>query len=267
MIRRTITAPSIPVAKVPTPCKTHLIEKIISGNSYNPSTNPDPFPSYTFNTLNCNTVLSEDGEDNNNENNKNTPPTDISGFTFNGHHRHIHTTFRPHIVSDECQSISTENRCTNYSSELLEAVSPCTKIEGGAPYNHKPIFLSLPSSPHTISSTTAINPSTTTLVDAPRVHQLQDFLIIEKLGSGASGTVYKAKSQLTSSILALKVIRKNNLSLSQLEDVVSEQVALRRMDGHLGFLQLESSFHDSENFYLATVSKLLLAFHNPLRYF
>jgi serine/threonine protein kinase len=128
--------------------------------------------------------------------------------------------------------------------------------------------LSLPIIPYEEpSSTTTADNSTTVVLAASHVGvpQLSNFIIIGKLGNGISGTVYKIQNKASSAFLALKVIPKKGFSLSELEDIVSEQTALRRMLGHPGFLQLEASFHDSENFYLATVSKRLLALQNPLR--
>jgi Protein kinase domain. len=106
------------------------------------------------------------------------------------------------------------------------------------------------------SPTAVANRSTSTLVDTPRVFKLSDVQVIAELGSGASGTVYKIQDKVTSAFLAMKVIHKKGLAYTQIEDIVDEQVALQKMAGEIGFLQLEASFHDSENFYLATVGRL-----------
>ena len=141
-------------------------------------------------------------------------------------------------------------------ASLIILIFTSTQIEEGYLHPHESNLPSLPNAPHAISlSTTSVNPSITTLVNTPPVFQLNDFLIVGELGKGASGSVYKIQDKLTSAFLALKVIHKKGLTTLEIEDAVDEQVALQKMAGEFGFLQLEASFHDSENFYLATVSR------------
>ncbi|PFH47038.1 hypothetical protein AMATHDRAFT_50599 [Amanita thiersii Skay4041] len=75
------------------------------------------------------------------------------------------------------------------------------------------------------------------------------------LGAGAQGRVYAATSSVAGSkkLLAVKVMNKRtvyhqNVALSTL----LEQIALKQVRGSKFILELEASFHDTENFYLVT---------------
>jgi len=277
---RTILPPSIPTIKVPSPCKLQGMEGIKTGDAYEALYNPDPFPTYAFNSPNLRrgALPKDEGNDNNETNGS---PPGISGFAFKDIHRHLRNAFRPHPLR-ESQSASKQNQSSNSGSYGavdprasggsqstvcgFESSSECRKFgpkghSYGRSSRHPIKGESLrnnaySNTPHALSSiTTTVNPSITTVVNAPPMFQLKKFLIVGELGNGASGSVYKIQDKLTSAFLALKVIHKKNLTTMQIEDVVREQVALQKMAGEFGFLQLEASFHDSENFYLATVSR------------
>ncbi|EGO01003.1 hypothetical protein SERLA73DRAFT_71975 [Serpula lacrymans var. lacrymans S7.3] len=88
-----------------------------------------------------------------------------------------------------------------------------------------------------------------------RTAHLRDYTIVRHIGTGTSGTVYKVKEKSATAYkyldLALKVINKSQ-HLGEVECLTREQKALRRVVGSPWFLQLHASFHDTENFYLAT---------------
>jgi len=95
-------------------------KKIKSRDSYDALNNPDPFPTYTFNSLNLkHGALPKDDENDNNET-KGSPPI-ISGFAFKHIRRRLRKTFRPHAVG---QSASIQNQFTDSRSGSSGAVEP-----------------------------------------------------------------------------------------------------------------------------------------------
>jgi serine/threonine protein kinase len=82
---------------------------------------------------------------------------------------------------------------------------------------------------------------------------LTDFTILGVPGAGSFGKVFRVQDKLTRKISALKVITKAALSRRAEKNVMVELEALKRLVGVPGFLQLEATWHDSENFYILTV--------------
>jgi serine/threonine protein kinase len=82
---------------------------------------------------------------------------------------------------------------------------------------------------------------------------MDDIIILKLLGKGACGHVYLAKDIVTGKHFALKVIKKEGRLPVAIEGVVYEQRVQRMMSGLPGFVSLEASWHDENNFYLAMV--------------
>ncbi|KAI0053117.1 kinase-like protein, partial [Auriscalpium vulgare] len=72
---------------------------------------------------------------------------------------------------------------------------------------------------------------------------IDDLEPIKVLGAGAFGVVYLAKDRVTGKKLAVKVMK---------EVLMDEQVAMRKLEGEKGFLQMHASWHDSKHFYIAS---------------
>lgn len=89
---------------------------------------------------------------------------------------------------------------------------------------------------------------------------VDDFVVLQALGQGASGSVFKVQHKETRRISALKVIPKAKLCGLEIDAVYAEQRAMRKVIGVPGILQLEASFEDTCNFYLLTVSSCLKHF-------
>lgn len=86
---------------------------------------------------------------------------------------------------------------------------------------------------------------------------LQSFDISHLFGYGSQGSVYLAKARHSDSdqLLAVKRIRKKHFMPNvTLQLLLNEQTILRRLRGHPLLLNLVASFHDTNNFYLVTVS-------------
>lgn len=76
------------------------------------------------------------------------------------------------------------------------------------------------------------------------------------MGAGANATVYLVREKHTSHLYALKAVDKftangGKVSVSM---VVNEQSTLTELNGNDFVLPLHACFHDSEYFYLVTVS-------------
>jgi hypothetical protein len=92
---------------------------------------------------------------------------------------------------------------------------------------------------------------------AARTMSMDDIIILKLLGKGASGHVYLAKDTITGKHFALKVIRKEGRLPGVLDSLVYEQCIQSMVSELPGFVSLEASWHDENNFYLAMVR----AFH------
>jgi hypothetical protein len=90
-----------------------------------------------------------------------------------------------------------------------------------------------------------------------RNNLLDDFYILGLLGTGGFAKVYRVEHKVTGRMFALKVVAKAELSERAKKNMPVELEALRRLAGIPGFLQLGASFHDSENYYLLTVSRVV----------
>jgi serine/threonine protein kinase len=90
--------------------------------------------------------------------------------------------------------------------------------------------------------------------------KIRDLIFIKNLGSGAQGEVFLVKDKVTSTPLAVKVLKKSRLDKRHTFFTVEEKQTLCRVKGWKCFLSLEASFNDADNFYLVTVSPL--RFHN-----
>jgi hypothetical protein len=92
-----------------------------------------------------------------------------------------------------------------------------------------------------------------------RAFQLSDFAILGVLGTGSFATVFRVKDKITEGIFALKVVMKAGMTENARASMLKELEALKRLVGVPGFLQLKASFHDSENYYLLTVSHIVFS--------
>lgn len=95
---------------------------------------------------------------------------------------------------------------------------------------------------------------------APR---LDDFIILDSLGDGSSGTVYIVREKETGGFYALKAISKLKPGGKELtiDAVMAERDTLLDLRGDDFILQLRACFHDSSNYYLATVRDAILKKH------
>ncbi|TFY83263.1 hypothetical protein EWM64_g745 [Hericium alpestre] len=110
------------------------------------------------------------------------------------------------------------------------------------------LTLTLASPPKLPSAVT--EPLSLAAAAAPSKVALQDFSVIQKLGSGASGVVYLVRNDLTQKLFALKKMEKEFLDPEAVGRLVQEQRMLRKVRGHDHVVGLEASFHDQENFFL-----------------
>lgn len=89
-----------------------------------------------------------------------------------------------------------------------------------------------------------------------RGDQVKDYSLRYFLSQGAQGKVYLATSDSPVKISAIKVIPK--LAVGSFRTLLQEQRLLKRIKGHQFVLNMVDSFHDTENFYLVTVSVFIL---------
>ena len=99
--------------------------------------------------------------------------------------------------------------------------------------------------------------SSTASLSEPRIANIRDFELLEFLSKGSSGLVYLAKDHVSSKNVALKVIRKvagvwNHPFVRQV--LIDEKKIMASLQGLDWFVQLEASWHDTNNIYLAMVS-------------
>ena len=92
---------------------------------------------------------------------------------------------------------------------------------------------------------------------------LDDYEPLRTLGAGANATVYLVREKHTSHLYALKVVDKfvANGQKVLTSMVINEQSALAELNGNDFVLPLHTCFHDSENFYLVTVSAPVFWLH------
>ena len=81
---------------------------------------------------------------------------------------------------------------------------------------------------------------------------LDDFTLIRFLGGGTSGTVHLVREKSTGLLFALKSMPK--FDERNVHRVFGERDALLLFQGEDRVMQFYASFHDSENFYIVTVS-------------
>lgn len=86
------------------------------------------------------------------------------------------------------------------------------------------------------------------VADTVPVMSLRYYKVLKRIDSGCSGDVYVAKNQVTSGLVAVKVVPKGGKSLGTL----NEQKALVCASGSPLLLEIEASFHDKHNFYIIT---------------
>jgi serine/threonine protein kinase len=92
---------------------------------------------------------------------------------------------------------------------------------------------------------------------------LDDFTILNSLGDGSSGTVYIVREKDTGGFYALKAIPKRKPCGKELtiDAVMTERDTLLDLRGDDFILQLRACFHDSRNYYLATVRDSIFRIH------
>ncbi|KAL4251936.1 hypothetical protein ABKN59_002657 [Abortiporus biennis] len=158
-----------------------------------------------------------------------------------------------------------------------------------------------PAPPSSITSTafsapvTPLRSKNTSIESNPLILKLGDFTVIKQLGSGAFGTVFHARHNLTGIGGALKVIpkmpgddpfgeeKKSGYSTGLLRDhahmtqgdktaaisssSIGETKALKKVAGIDGALNILASFHDTRNFYNFTILYPGGDFHSLLKRF
>ncbi len=85
---------------------------------------------------------------------------------------------------------------------------------------------------------------------------LDDYEVLRTLGAGANATVYLVREKHTSHLYALKAVDKYTATGRKVSRsmVLNEQATLTELNGNDFVLPLHACFHDTENFYLVTVS-------------
>ncbi|KAJ8594758.1 kinase-like protein, partial [Rhizopogon salebrosus TDB-379] len=78
-----------------------------------------------------------------------------------------------------------------------------------------------------------------------------DFTVLEKLGSGAFGDVYRAEDRITGQDVALKVIKRRGAQPGELDLVRVEVDAMKRVMGDPHCVRIEAAFQDRHHLYLA----------------
>ncbi|KIJ59851.1 hypothetical protein HYDPIDRAFT_32731 [Hydnomerulius pinastri MD-312] len=86
---------------------------------------------------------------------------------------------------------------------------------------------------------------------AKRNATIDDFDVLQLLGAGGTGKVFRVVDRVSDKQLALKVIKKSHLGSAEAALVLSEQEAFVRTAGNGFTVQLAASFHDTANFYMA----------------
>ena len=81
---------------------------------------------------------------------------------------------------------------------------------------------------------------------------LDDFTLIRFLGGGTSGTVHLVRENSSGLLYALKSMPK--FDERNVQRVFGERDSLLLFQGEDRVIQFYASFHDSENFYIVTVS-------------
>jgi serine/threonine protein kinase len=102
-----------------------------------------------------------------------------------------------------------------------------------------------------MSTTTPLSTTVSAVIET--AVQFDDFDLLEVLGVGTWGKVFRVRNKQTGKISALKVIASELLTSEDEDKVMAELQALRRLVGVPGFLQLEASFHNSMNYCILTV--------------
>ncbi|KAI0063177.1 kinase-like protein [Artomyces pyxidatus] len=139
------------------------------------------------------------------------------------------------------------------------AESDTTPAKAASPVLSSPDAADAPfsvSSPFLTDATLAApssNTSSATLVSAdPALVRIGEFAPVRLLGEGGFGRVYHVVDRTTGRPYALKVVPKSTLKHASAKLVRREQRVLRALAGEQAFLPLHASWHDTENFYLAT---------------
>lgn len=155
--------------------------------------------------------------------------------------------------------------------EPLDAVKdliaiPHTPLLPSTPvFEDSSIISASPCTPSLICSTPALSSPTSDVsripFSEPRVVNIRDFELLDFLSKGSSGQVYLARDNISSKKVALKVIRKvagewDHPLMAQI--LVEEKKIMASLQGLDWFVQLEASWHDTNNIYLAMVSVVIL---------
>ncbi|KAG0225901.1 spindle assembly checkpoint kinase [Actinomortierella wolfii] len=83
-----------------------------------------------------------------------------------------------------------------------------------------------------------------------KVWSLQDFELGRPLGKGQFGSVYVMREKKTNFIVAMKVIKKDELRRHKMETQLRREIEIQSNLRHKHILRLDSFFHDSKNIYL-----------------
>ena len=81
--------------------------------------------------------------------------------------------------------------------------------------------------------------------------KLDDFDVGYELGRGKFGQVYLAKEKKSKYLVALKVLKRNQLEKSNVEHQLKREIEIQsHLRGHHNILQLYGFFADKDHFYL-----------------
>jgi len=147
----------------------------------------------------------------------------------------------------------------NMQDHHLASILPLTpSLAPNLPNNEQhsiPSSLLISSESHHSSSSTSPSSSCSsdmTLVNSRQFH-LQDFKVLRCLGKGAQGAVFCVRDRITSETMALKVVSKYGRKQRQIRSLLAEQDVLSLLSEDLWFVNLQASWSDTQNFYLAMV--------------
>ncbi len=78
------------------------------------------------------------------------------------------------------------------------------------------------------------------------------YKILNKLGQGTFGSVYRVVHKLTDQIRAMKMIKKTTINLQDDDKIFLKEIQILIQMDHMNIIKIYEYFHDEENFYVIT---------------
>lgn len=163
------------------------------------------------------------------------------------------------LRSYPCRSLIYKNRVMSRSSFLYQPPCSIRSFTTSFIHGHVRWRLVLTICPDSKVSLTTLFKRARSTVDAQTINVtpcLDDYEFLRTLGTGANATVYLVREKHTANLYAVKAVDKYTAGGRKIacSTVINEQAALRAMNGNDFILPLHACFHDTENYYLVTVS-------------